>query len=1719
MKIPCICSIGHTLQSQASLARPQQPSASPSSSLPFLKPPLSPPPSLDMTILHIPPVDASTLLNSSSGFEVLSGLKTLIYRFRQELASATTSATTSSDSDEYDSDASDASSSSSSSSSGSEEEAPEDSHIWKEDTANYNVPFVGTKVLSSSASDSPLPPWTLHSFLFVSPQCYEILGPDLFPSSTLHTKTLNKTKKLRRLSNKIKCSHLTLLSLLCKLLAVLPPSPQTAPLPTLLKKSLLRGQYYKTLIQCSSTSTNSKTVTVASHNLLAALTLLFSKPNSPASFTPPYNVRDDIIGRLELSCSLQAGNSPANADNNNRASLTGAWLYRLALPDHAKDEASSAPEEDPSSLPSGGKKLPSLRSHQAHSVTLSTLSLLASLLSSLPNDASLKPLLLGSRGNKGFIATGITKALSLCRQLKPNSVYTPLYLAALTEIFASLTKTLQSLPTAISSADITNHLLPKQTLTDLISISSTFTTSPPTFPPPASHPLPNAAFSLLLHLISSPTSPYLSPASASPYTIKNASRQLTHLSHTSPYILETLTDIFALFPQAHSHYLECYRAPQFDTTLSLQTPALPGDAEIDFHGSDKQNQQNQQRIQDKRSVTRIINTFIHLTAILNLPHPASHPQHLYPPSLNKKLLTKAILHSDSLLLHSTVDLLTALLTRVKNSTLPTPTERLLRTLPDVQSLITIKSKFDAFKAAESSPLNDNICFSFLQLMEAYTLTLGAAAYDFTKLLPPTAAIFFSRPPPLQNQLVATLHAVATTSLGTMKWSKAALTTLLQIAAAKDAPTPTHELACAALRTQESDQNDETEACIQYESTCYLSLLTSDAIISTFTKVVDNLAKNTIHFNMLPAKCHAALHSSTTFPSIPFSNLLTACLVAALKSEGGDEWRDFVAGVCGRMIRFMADPALLCVCIEVLGGEAEDEAASALVAKAAAVMAKKADSTLTEGLGFVARTRELLHLQRYGGGDMWPQLEALLDEHEPEKTETDAKTELAAVDSIFSLATHVPVTIVLKSLALACPDSLLRYVNATYLAPAADFETIASLLPLLPSSSPLNATPALITKLAREEKKESLKIVLQALENSSVRWDDVDASALLGIAFSSSDEDATLRSLCLTAAELLPLPPSSLNMDVVWKYSVAPLLARADLNDVNSMCRGKSFAELSDAFIAVIAENDRITLTTKQLKEVAERMLVVKHSALSVPEHIRSMWRGLAKRGIDNPDLKGWLDVALAAELKERSKQKLSSKQRASERDIVLVASQMGVAEALFARVCACLSRELKSKEFAYAETLVQVGEAALSCAGNASEYDTEGLELVLLKNGMKEDADEKLSGLLLGLGSSLVAKGLGLEGGELLTMIVSHSNYDSCTRNVGVLKLIKECLEKSEKELSEEEREGLFKSLMAVHTAGIEAADVQIRAVVEVLSRKHGGSWAMDELRWGGGEGGGEGAYGMWTWLFSIVDDRRVKATVGGLGEGAYDVEFVLSLCCNMLEEFVVEEERERPPDRRVRGGEDSMEVDGEDGGGEEDEDEDEYEEERLFFGLRADNFVALTKRFFDCGVVAMAMAGLAEAKTEVRKVALVVLCMVHKGVEMREAKRLAGWAARPQLGLVVGSLLRGLGRRMRMNDEGGGDDRFFVPRFPAVTSVFLARSLLVLGAGGRNNMYASVNTYFLRQKTGAFVDTNTVPNFNHMFNSSSETREGAKIDRLWILKVLEDGVQGALDFKAAQRR
>jgi hypothetical protein len=304
------------------------------------------------------------------------------------------------------------------------------------------VPFVGTKIFSqsnsTSASSTPAK-WNLQDYILVSPSLYELLGPDLFPGSTLHTRTLTKSKKLRKVSIEIIRRHTECLALLSILLHhdhTISDDVKTK-VGNLLKRKLLKGLTFKEVRMGKQGARNSKRLALthppppspqliqtatakskdngggsnrriqaATLNLLNSLVLLFSSSSELCSATPPYNVVQEIVGRIELGChtvSNTKSNSPfhtSRPSNPNHLTLSGSWLFR--------------PE-------------PNIRTSKSfnylrHSVSLSTYHLAARVLQSLlvspscRNKHAFRDVLMSASGSKmkrGFIGTSLVKVMSL----------------------------------------------------------------------------------------------------------------------------------------------------------------------------------------------------------------------------------------------------------------------------------------------------------------------------------------------------------------------------------------------------------------------------------------------------------------------------------------------------------------------------------------------------------------------------------------------------------------------------------------------------------------------------------------------------------------------------------------------------------------------------------------------------------------------------------------------------------------------------------------------------------------------------------------------------------------------------------------------------------------------------------------------------------------------------------------------------------------------------------------------------------------------------------------------------------------------------------------------------------------------------------------------------------------------------------------------------------
>ena len=304
-----------------------------------------------------------------------------------------------SSSDEDDDDDDSSSSSSSSSSSDESDDGEKDgaatrsskkdvAESWKSDTAKYNVPFVGTKTMSFSQSSCAPTRWGLADVLVSSPTLVEVLGPDLFPASALHSKTLSKTKALRKMSVKISAMHFDALAslidvtrhwvaFLCRegvggqrddqfLRGAAPALLLSLPsfLPNL-KRSVSKTNL-RSVLQCSlpsmsssssssssgsSKSTVNRRLSVAGLGVLRSVITLFGLPPSPSSqassqassASPPPALRR----LLPTSCSRPSFPAMPPTATYRRASSSPCFRRRRLRPRAARRRTPSVRDRTP----------------------------------------------------------------------------------------------------------------------------------------------------------------------------------------------------------------------------------------------------------------------------------------------------------------------------------------------------------------------------------------------------------------------------------------------------------------------------------------------------------------------------------------------------------------------------------------------------------------------------------------------------------------------------------------------------------------------------------------------------------------------------------------------------------------------------------------------------------------------------------------------------------------------------------------------------------------------------------------------------------------------------------------------------------------------------------------------------------------------------------------------------------------------------------------------------------------------------------------------------------------------------------------------------------------------------------------------------------------------------------------------------------------------------
>ena len=474
-----------------------------------------------------------------------------------------------------------------------------------------------------------------------------------------------------------------------------------------------------------------------------------------------------------------------------------------------------------------------------------------------------------------------------------------------------------------------------------------------------------------------------------------------------------------------------------------------------------------------------------------------------------------------------------------------------------------------------------------------------------------------------------------------------------------------------------------------------------------------------------------------------------------------------------------------------------------------------------------------------------------------------------------------------------------------------------------------------------------------------------------------------------------------------------------------------------------------------------------------------------------------LGELLASGLAARAKLKPSPAQVKSEMwllECTASSTSSSVRAGAFSRLSVLLPRALKKRGREGEHDPERLASLAVELLPS-SQAAGDDLVFSLLKYGLVPDTEFALN-LLVPL--------LGDKRGRILDLARHHSKFKEAMGRTRGLRLLLACLEGVEEI---EDGAELLSVIMSNHGGGLTTSDCLMREVMKVMSEKFSVELPLSDIIKGGGA-----AFGPWGGFVSQVDTRRIWATLGRFPTGdmigkrsdeegddqdtRYSPAFIIPMAVACAEDFL-------PPAPPVT----------------------EDEEEQRVWTSRVETFTSLTRRFCDIGIVGLALCSLSSKDPLVRKLSWCLLSMMYKGVSSRSAEKVQGWSSRPQLSLVLESVLKGIKERQDRAGGGGGggvgegeekrdEDPFYVGVLPCVTGLFLARAFDVMDKQPHSPLYGPLNAYFLSNSLNTFTDLNALPAFASLFCSGGPT---ARQSRAWALKLLVDGCATAHDYQVSE--
>jgi Nucleolar pre-ribosomal-associated protein 1 len=275
--------------------------------------------------------------------------------------------------------------------------------------------------------------------------------------------------------------------------------------------------------------------------------------------------------------------------------------------------------------------------------------------------------------------------------------------------------------------------------------------------------------------------------------------------------------------------------------------------------------------------------------------------------------------------------------------------------------------------------------------------------------------------------------------------------------------------------------------------------------------------------------------------------------------------------------------------------------------------------------------------------------------------------------------------------------------------------------------------------------------------------------------------------------------------------------------------------------------------------------------------------------------------------------------------------------------------------------------------------------------------------------------------------------------------------------------------------------------------------------------------------LDPLIDDTRNQRNKGR--DDRYSPIFVLPIILGALEDDINNNDRERYcPTPHV------VEESGNDNKNNDNQYYTKHTEGKDHESWRALNSIINTEsigglcfiqRLCDKGIVALALVSLCSDSSVIREISFAILGRILIATDTVEARRMGTWHNRPQLEMVLKSVIRSLvihhstsKTTVTVEEEKLSSLALLsadqiVPKLSSFAAVFLAKASFIV-SNPTDPMYGVIHRYFLRIEShhGAFQDSYKIPSFMYLFCSSSATDPSQQVrkERRFAIELIRDG-------------